>query len=160
MPARPAVHEERNPAFWIETARHPEVRKTLLGLDPDAIGALIDREDVLPLASANGGFLFTRLDALGLVWELHSLFRPEGWGREVFWAGASALGMVFEAAQLLTTLQVQLNPRSQPPRSFGFKCAGGWAETPIGVVRAWSLARSDWLKSPGAKTCLSPRLQE
>lgn len=159
MRAPVVIREDRGADFWTAIASHPEVRPTLLGLEPRAVGVLAGRPEVLPLASENGGFLFTQLDALGFVRDLHTLFTPAGWGREAFTAGVAALGVVFETAQVLTTLQVGENPRSQPPVSFGFTPAGDWAGTPIGMVRPWILTRACWLKSPGAKRCRSPSLE-
>ena len=46
--------------------------------------------------------------------------------------------------QVMTTMEMADNPRSQPPRSFGFKAAGEFQETALGEARVWTLARSDW----------------
>ena len=143
---------ERDPAFWTNVARHPAVRGALLGLAPERIGALAGRADMLPLAAEHGGFLFARADAMGFVAELHTLFTPEGWGREVMLAGVEAVNALWLAGyQLLTTFEMKDNPRSRPPRTFGFARAGDWRATPIGEARLWVLTRAAWIDSPAAK---------
>ena len=149
------IRIERDPAFWVAVAGHPEVAPTLLGMDPAAVGRIAARPDVLPLAADHGGFLFARADLAGFVCELHSLFTPEGRGREALTAGIEAINAVWLAGyQAVTTFEVQANPRSRPPRTFGFARAGDWRATPIGPLRLWILSRQAWDASPAQRRAL------
>jgi hypothetical protein len=146
------IRIERDPAWWAAVAGHPALRAMMGGADPALIGALAGREGVLPLAAAHGGFLFIRQDALGLVAELHTLFTPEGWGREAFAAGVEALGAVWLLGfQAVVTLEMRDNPRGRPPRSFGFARCGDWRAVPTGEGRLWMLTTSAWETSPAAR---------
>ena len=143
------IRVERDPAFWAAVAGHPALAGAMMGLSPEAVGLIARRPDVLPVASAHGGFFFARADALGFVAELHTLYTPEGWGREVLTAGIAALNLVWLCGyQALTTFEVEANPRSRPPRTFGFIQAGDWRETPFGALRLWTLSRAAWEASP------------
>lgn len=147
-----AIRIERDPAWWVAVAAHPAVKVSLLGLAPEAVGALCQRADMLPLAAAHGGFLFAAIDALGFMVELHTLFTPEGWGREAASAGKLALEAVFaDGRRLVTTFEVAGQPRSRPPLSFGFAPAGAWRDTPIGPLRLWSLSAAAWDASPARR---------
>ena len=133
-------------------ASHPAVAGALLGLDPEAVGALAARPDLLPLASEHGGFFFGRTDAMGFSCELHTLFTPEGWGREVLLAALEAFAMVFSLGfALVTTFEVETNAKSRPPLTFGFAIAGDWRETPVGTLRLWILTREAWMASPARR---------
>jgi hypothetical protein len=147
------IRVERDPAFWTAIAAHPAVAPMLRGADPASIGALATRKDFVPLAAEHGGFLLQRRDeAFGFAWELHTLFTPEGWGREAVVAGVEALGLLFGSdACLISTLEVKDNPRSRPWKGFGFAEAGGWARTPLGELRLWILTKSAWAESRAAK---------
>ena len=154
---RGAIRVERDARFWERVAGHPAVAPTLMGLDPEAVGRLAGQPEVLPLAARHGGFLFARRDPAGFVCELHTLFTPEGWGREALVAGAAALGAVWLAGfQVVTTLEVQANPRSRPPLTFGFTRAGDWRATPIGPSRLWTLSRQAWEASPARRRVPCP----
>ena len=126
-----AIRIERNPVFW---RRWPPIRHA-----PRPYGLRRKRWDTwracpssCPLAAEHGGFFFTRLDALGLVMELHPLY-PGRLGQEVLTAAKAACHVVFGAGcQVMTTMEMADNPRSQPPRSFGFKAAGEFQETALG----------------------------
>ncbi|MDE2357286.1 MAG: hypothetical protein KGL69_11085 [Alphaproteobacteria bacterium] len=141
-----ALRIERDPAWWRAIAAHPDLHAT----GPERIGEIVGRPEVLPLAAAHGGYLFVRLDALGLTAELHSLFTPEGWGREAYEAGIAALGAIWLVGfQSVVTLEMADNPRSRPPRSFGFvRCGGDWKASPFGAARQWMLTRAAWEASP------------
>jgi len=149
------IREERDQAFWFDIASHPAVQGAIMGLDPRQIAEVSQRPTILPLASDNGGFFFGQMDGLGLVRELHTLYRPAGWGREVARAGKEALEWVFRAVQIVTTYQIEANPLSQPPRSFGFVQAGEWQKTAVGSARMWVLTRAAWEASPAHKRMLS-----
>jgi hypothetical protein len=146
------IRVERDPEFWTAIASHPAVAPTLLGLPAAKVGALARRPDMLPLASDHGGFLFARLDTLGFACELHTLFTPEGRGREALIAGVSALGAVWALGyQIIVTFEARANARSQPPKSFGFRQAGDWRTTPVGDLRTWTLTQSGWTASPARR---------
>ena len=146
------IRIERDPAFWTAVATHPALGEGLLGLDPAEVGGIVRRPHVLPLAAEHGGFIFARLDPMGFVCELHTLFTPEGWGREALAAGIAAINAVWLVGfQLITTFEVRDNPRSRPPRSFGFTLAGDWRDGPYGALRLWSLGREAWTQSPGMR---------
>jgi hypothetical protein len=147
------IREERDPAFWFEIASHPDLAGALMGLSPHQVKEVATRPDILPLASDNGGFFFGRLDGPGMVLELHSLFRPAGWGREVAVTAKEALARVFVTAQLITTYEVQGNDHSRPPRSYGFVRAGEWQTTGVGTLRLWVLTRAAWESSPAHRRC-------
>ena len=146
-----SLREERDPAFWLEIASHPSLRDTLMGLAPADIAEIAVRPNILPLASANGGFFFGKVDGLGMVLELHSLFRPEGWGREAAISAKQALQWVFRTAQAITTYEVQGNAHSRPPVSYGFVKAGEWQATDVGMLRLWVLTRAAWDLSPSKR---------
>jgi hypothetical protein len=146
------IRVERDPAFWEAVAAHPALAEMPLGLPPGTVGAIAARDDVLPLAAEHGGFFFRKTEPLGFVAELHSLFSPEGWGREALTAGTEAIHLVWLCGyQAVITLEVQANARSRPPRTFGFSCCGDWRETPHGNLRMWMLTRAAWEASPVAK---------
>lgn len=150
-----SIRLERDPAFWERVAAHPAVAPALLGMDPAAVGRIASRSDVLPLASTNGGFLFIRRDDAGFVCELHTLFTPEGWGREALVAGMSAIEAVWVTGyQAVITFEAQANARGRPPRTFGFTRAGDWRASPIGPLRLWTLSRLAWEASPAKRRSL------
>ncbi len=138
------IREERDGAFWRDIAAHPACAGAVMGLDPDAVAQAAGRAAVIPLASDNGGFIFCPMDGIGMVVELHTLYRPAGWGREVFRAAQEACEWVFRTHQLIVTYEMETNPHSRPPRSFGFARAGEWQKTVVGSLRAWVLTRAAW----------------
>lgn len=143
------IREERDPAFWCQVATHPEVspRVTLgRGVDFDFVLSI---PGVVPLAAEHGGLIFVPQDAIGRTYEMHTLFTPEGWGREVAKAAKAANEWMRQrGAQVLTTYQVEGNWRSQPPKTHGWRAAGEFAETPLGSLKTWVLLMSDWVASP------------
>ena len=146
------IRIERDPAFWTAIASHPACAGALMGMPPETAGRLAQASDVLPLAAEHGGFLFVRLDALGFVCELHTLFTPEGWGREVHAAAREAIGAVWLTGfALVTTLEAEGNAASRPPRSFGFRQLGDWKTGALGTYRPWGVSLEDWKQSPAGK---------
>lgn len=135
--------------WWREIADHPEVKPHIcLGSELDVM-AVVTHPSVLPLRSEHGGFLFAGLDGLGRVYELHTLFTPEGWGREVLSSSKLAFNEIFgRGAQLVTTFEVEGWWRSRPPRSFGFRPLGGFAPSRLGSLQTWILTRDAWEASP------------
>ena len=153
------IRIERDPEWWRRIAGDRDVIDSLLGHDPQPLLAAVTGEDVLPLASAHGGFLFVKRDPLGFVADLHTLFTPEGRGREALLAAVEALGVVWASGfQAVTTFEVKANPHSRPPRVFGFTRAGDWRDTPLGPLRLWILTREAWTLSPACRrhSCPSP----
>lgn len=146
------IREERNPAFWDWVCSDPAVSETLMGATADQVGTLAGLPQTLPLASEHGGFLFIAIDSLHRVYELHTLYRQEGWGREVHGAGKAALTRLFETGcEILTTYEVEGHWRSRPPKTFGFVPAGEFFPTPFGNLKTWFLTRSGWTSSPAGR---------
>lgn len=145
------LREERDPDFWRAVADHPMVEHIKFGHEVD-VGELAERRDILPLASQNGGFLLRQLDAFGLAFELHTLFTPEGWGREVAEAAKDMFETIFAQAALIITHETT-HPQSKPPLSYGWKRAGE-GESEIGEVGLWILTKEAWEQSPaGRRRC-------
>lgn len=145
------IREERDPTFWRAIYDHPQVHPHVsLGQDID-LPALVAHPSVTPLAAEHGGFLFVRLDGLGRVYELHTMFSPDGWGREVLLALKAACERIFDSgAQLITTYEVEGNWRSKPPKTFRFEACGEFAsaEPYQHRFRTWALSRANWVASP------------
>lgn len=149
------IREERDPGFWQRVAEHPEVAPhVFLGHGPIDLAGIVAHPSIMPLASEHGGFIFCRLDSLGRVWELHTLYTPEGWGREVLGALKAATERMFQAgAQAITTFSVEGWWRSRPPKSFGYVEAGDYAAVPhLGAaLSTWVLTKRAWDASPARR---------
>lgn len=149
------IREERDPAFWQAVADHPEVAPHInLGLTGCDMTEVVGHAAVLPLATEHGGFLFLRLDAIGRVYELHTMYTPEGWGREVLLALKQAVAKVFDGGcQVITTYEVGGWWRSRPPKSFGFIRAGDFAAVAglSALLSTWILTSDAWDKSPARR---------
>lgn len=148
------LREERDAFWWWGIATHPEV-ETLLGVrfEVAQIAGIVERANVLPLASEHGGFWFVTIDSLGRVAELHTLYKPEGWGREVHGAAKAAFNQMFAGAcEMIVTQQMRDNPRSQPPKSFGFRPLGDFTPSHLGDTKTWILTREAWAASPGGRS--------
>ena len=144
---------ERSAAFWASILSDPSVIGAMGAVRTDRIGAAMADPSVTPLASSNGGFWFVQLDTSARVFELHTMYTAAGWGREVHAAAKEAFNRMFtRSCELIVTEQMEANPRSQPPRSFGFKALGAFAPTPFGSARTWMLTREAWLNSPGGRS--------
>lgn len=144
------VRLERDPDFWIEVASHPEVGPRI-GVTAAQIVQLCANPRVVPLASEHGGFFFVALDAFGTVQELHSLFTPEGWGREVVEAAHAAFKVAMNYAHVIVTWEQEGQWRTRPPKSHGWKPAGDFDATPLGSLRMWVLTREAWSNSPAVR---------
>jgi hypothetical protein len=147
------ICENRNPAFWQAVADHPEVAsRILLGGPTFDVAATVADQRVMPLAAEHGGFLVFQLDGLGRLFEVHTLFTPEGWGREVLNAAKESLDIMFNGlhAAMLTTYEVEGNWRSAPPRSFGWQAVGDFTPNPYYPqrMRFWFLTLGAWESSP------------
>lgn len=142
--------ENKDPDFWRRIASHPEVAPQL-GFGSADIGLLALLPSVLPMATEHGGFLVCPLDASQCVWELHALFIPDAWGREVHRAGFELMMLLFgRGAHVVIVTEVEGNWRSQPPKSFGYKRCGDFVLSPMlgKRVRTWALSSFDWFFSP------------
>lgn len=140
------IREERDAAFWASVSEHPGVKPTTR-LEPADWATFLARSDVRPYASANGGHLFAAMDTLGRCWELHSLFRPVGWGSEVndaLKASLAALG----PWDVIVTHEVAGHWRSRPPATYRFRQAGPVHGSWLGDLRTWILTRDAWESSP------------
>lgn len=148
------IAEDRSVAFWRDVLDHPLVKPHVaMGQEID-LAALLASDRVTPMRAAHGGFMFVQLDGLGRVYELHTLFTPEGWGREVFCAAVEAFDLMFaRGARLITTYEVLGNWRSRPPRTFRFEAAGDFDHAAqIGAdVRTWFLTAPAWSHAPARK---------
>ena len=145
------ITEDRDPAFWDRIISHPEVAPHVtFGQQLDLL-TILDNPWVTPLRTENGGFLFFRLDGLGRVHELHTMYTPQGWGREVLLALKEAVSEIFDrGAQLITTYDVEGNWRSRPPKTFRFEPCGDFATAdgfPV-KLRTWALSKAAWNASP------------
>ncbi len=159
------IREERSGAFWNAVAAHPDVKPLVSPTcDVPDLTALVSDPFVLPWASEHGGFLFCQRDRQGFAFELHTLFTPEGWGREVARSAREAFTALFlNGAMLVFTLEVETNDRSRPPLSHGWRPAGPFVFAPdlAANVRTWVLTREAWDNSPVRRRieCQSQRLQ-
>lgn len=153
------IREDRDVAFWTDVANHPAV-KPHIGLGHEFSMEAVAEPQVTPLRTENGGFLFVRLDSLGRVQELHTMYRPEGWGREVLLGLKAAVTEMFaRGAQLIVTYDVEGHWRSRPPKTFRFEPCADFASAPgFGVrFRSWVLTRAAWENSPAqrrSQSCL------
>lgn len=140
----------RNVAFWDDVASHPEVAPHIfLGMEPQSLSILVDDDRNLCLASENGGCIFVSLDHLGQVWEMHTMYKPEGWGREVARAGKAFIAKVFECGSVILTYEQEGNWRSVPPKSHGWKAAADYCAVGLPKrLKMWILTREAWSNAP------------
>jgi hypothetical protein len=144
------VRIERSLDFWLPVFQAPECQPAHCGLEikEDALEAFITNPWVRPIAGQNGGYLFVKKDDYGLIWELHSLFKRPGWGREAAAVGKQALKLMFaDGMHLLFTYEIKGLPT--PPISYGWeKASEEYARTSIGEGRIWLLTKAAWEQSP------------
>lgn len=148
----------RDVAWWDAVATHPEVAPhVFMGLGPVSVAPLVAPESSFPMASINGGLIFSALDNLGFVYELHTLYKPEGWGREVHAHAKECFRDMMARASVIVTHEQEGVAQTRPPLSFGWRQAGDFRE--VGLprrLRMWSLTKEAWMTSPvGRKICLS-----
>lgn len=145
------IREDRS-EFWSRLAEHPMVRPHIGSGNTADLDQFVALPVVTPLRSENGGFLFVKLDAFGRVYELHTIYHPDGWGREVLKAAKEAFAEMFSrGAQVVATYEVEGWWRSRPPLSFGFRPAGDFAPAGELTLRTWTLTRAAWDASPARR---------
>ena len=139
----------RDASFWDAVAQHPEVAPfVFMGREAGSLAGLVENEGCLPLASESGGLLFVKMDLVGLVRELHTMYRPEGWGREVAENAPLFMNEAFNHCSLITTHEQEGRWRTRPPRSHGWKPAGGYMDCGFDYkLRLWILPQEAWLAS-------------
>jgi hypothetical protein len=151
----------RDVGFWLAVLQHPAVaRNTVVsGREADLAIMLADPK-MHPLASEHGGMFLFQRDPFGRVFELHTAFVPEGWGREALFTGlAVAERMFLRGAELIFTVEVANNPKSRPPLSFGWQVAGpfAFASELAAEARTWVLTHKAWSASPArSRMCRQP----
>lgn len=145
------VREERDPAFWQAVAEHPDVRHVTKGQFVD-MAAVVASPRVIPLASSHGGQIFVQLDGPARLFEMHTLFTPQGWGREAHAAIRQAHDYMFDEVQadLLITFETD-HPQSRAPRTFGWRPIGELRHGFMGPLRTWFLTREGWAQSPAKR---------
>lgn len=147
----PATHMgavvDRNPQFWVKIASHAGVAHVLDGMEAATIADIALQDDVIPYRGINGGYFLKKSDSFGRVYELHTIFTPEGWGKEAFYVARSMFDQAFAFCDLILTHETE-HHQSRPPKTFRFKQMGDFNYTPHGRVRLWSLSKADWESSP------------
>lgn len=133
----------------MDVASHPQVRHVLSGMDASGLDAVIHAPNIA-MAFEHGGFIFVPADSFKRVYELHTLFKPEGWGKPVFYAARQAFDRMFEVCDLIVTHETR-HPQSKPPKTFRFEPVGDFAWTAMGEARLWMLSREAWMNSPARK---------
>lgn len=150
------IRIERDRVWWQRIACHPEVYDAIGGAaGVSSLLWAVGQPGVMPIADDHGGYVFAEIRP-GVL-ELHSLFTPEGWGREAMRAGNHALGFVFSrGAGCVITYEIEGNPRSRPPKRAGFASQGAWVEGALGQMRMWILTADAWGASPFSRgdSCL------
>lgn len=139
----------RDVAFWDRIANHPEVAPHIfMNREPETLAPLVLNPLARPYASENGGVIFSPVDHLGFVVEMHTLYQPEGWGREVAISGKAFVQDVFRTASLILTHEQEGHWRSRPPRSHGWLACGEFKDVGMGCrLKLWTLSREAWSAS-------------
>lgn len=142
------IREDRDLSFWTGIAAHPALAHLLHGRSPDDL-ALLPATAIF-LRAEHGGFIFLPADSFGRAFELHTMFTPEGWGREAFIAAREAFDFIFQRGDLVITHETE-HPQSRPPKTFRFARIGEFCPTPAGNLRLWILTRDAWASSPARR---------
>lgn len=149
----------RDPAFWDAIAQHPEVAPfVFMGIDQVSLAPLVENPRNSPYASENGGVIFSSLDPCGFVVEMHTLYRPEGWGREVAINGKAFVADIMDRqASMIVTNEQEGAWRTRPPKSHGWQVAGPFKDVGLSRrLRLWFLTREAWLASPVGRKMQCP----
>lgn len=147
---------ERDHHFWDKVASHELVGPHIfMGTEPFSLKEIVERDSTLPLRSEHGGVLLVGLDGFGLVREMHTLYTPEGWGREVATNGKLFMVEAFKSTEVLFTHEQDENWRSRPPKSHGWKAVGDFHYVGLTKhLKLWMLTREAFYASPvGRKQC-------
>lgn len=99
------IRRTMDPAFLNDVANHPEVRPWLGAPDVPVLdlAVLIGNPANIAIEGEHGGWVLTAMG--GGVYEIHSLFRPEGRGKPFFAGAREMLRYVFtrtDATEILT----------------------------------------------------------
>lgn len=148
----------RDAAFWDAVATHPEVAPfVFMGRERGSLAGLVEHPDALPLASTNGGLIFVKMDLVGLVRELHTMYRPEGWGREVAAHAPRFMQEAFNHCSMITTHEQEGAWRTRPPKSHGWQSSGEFIDCGLPhKLKLWFLTREAWLASPVGRKMQCP----
>lgn len=140
----------RDVEFWDAVANHPQVAPSVfMGLNPVSLSPLVEMPASFPFASEHGGLIFSPLDPHGMIYELHTLYTPEGWGREVASFAKGCFDNMFSTASLIVTHEQEGEKHTRPPLSYGWKSCGEYCYTELPRrLRLWSLTREDFYVSP------------
>lgn len=147
---------ERDYLFWDSVASHEAVAPHIfMGTEPFSLKEMVQRTTTLPLRSEHGGVLLVGLDGFGLVREMHTMYTPEGWGREVARNGKLFMVEAFRTTEVLFTHEQEDNWRSRPPKSHGWVSVGDLKSVGLSKrLRLWMLTRDNFYSSPvGRKLC-------
>lgn len=140
------IRDERDPTFWDAIANHPSVRPHVGGEGPLSLSEVIGRDDILPLATDHGGFIFACI--FPARWELHTMVLPEGRGRATLTAFAEAKRRVFtstDAVEIITKAADTNRPAQFMARRAGFRVTFRRAD-----VEHYTLGLDDWIASDDA----------
>lgn len=116
------IRRTLDPAFLNEVANHPEVRPWLQGDGPIDLGPIVASPANIAIQAEHGGWVLQCLSPG--VYEVHSMFLPEGRGANVKRALAEALDYVFSATdclKLVTRLPEGNVPATALGRIAGFR---------------------------------------
>ncbi len=131
-------------------ANDPRVRPSLGGDGALDLAPLVEDRRNITLQFDLGAFVFREIGGYGLIYELHSLFLPEGWGRPAAAAAREAALHMFAGvgAALLVTFEQAGAWRSRPPKSHGWKLArDAWVVMEGMPVCTWCLTAENWRQS-------------
>lgn len=110
-------------AFFNEVANHPDVRPGLgAGLDPVDLTPAIENPANLAIEGHEGGWLLHPV--LPGVYEIHSMFRPEGRGKVFFVGAREMLRYVFttsDALEIVTKCPDDNGPARMAAATVGFR---------------------------------------
>lgn len=148
------ITDKRPAKFWNEIESDPGIATATLG-NAMSLAELAAHPSVSTFTGPNGGYLAIDLiPPQGRFVEIHSIFRPAGWGREALQIARETCQILFErGVVLITTFQPESEWRSKPPASFGFRPISEFV--PIAGfsknARTFILTKDMWLSSPASK---------
>ena len=146
----------RDAEFWDRIAFDPLVSpRVFMGLGEMSLAPLVENEKNLPFSSENGGVILVSLDHFGLVREMHALYQPQGWGREVAKAVPYFMKEAFNTTSVIFTHEQEGEWRTSPPKSHGWKVVSDFCYVEMPKrLRLWMLTKEAFYASPvGRKLC-------